>query len=235
MLQGPTSPPELPGLPLTGVADGAPWQHVLPGCQAVVVYASGHELWDLLAQRIRTDPDFAQQPDPIDTLVAETIARLPSALGGRWVRCANDASPQLDFRSLAAQAGLGWPSRLGLLLHPERGPWIGLRAAWFTTAALTITGPLSGSGPCRGCAAPCAMACPAAALPPSGWRADRCLPHQAQTRDCEGGCLARSACPVGQDAAYTAAQHRYHHHPASRRQVLDELRALVHRLAPRSR
>lgn len=201
-----------------GVADGAPWDAWLPGCRAVVVVGSGGPaLWRAAVAR-------GPRPDPVDGLVRSVIDGLAPDPGRRWVRIAGDVAQQPDVRTLAVAAGLGWPSRLGLVLHPEYGPWLGLRAVAFTTDTLPIDGPLSAPAPCGSCAAPCATACPAAALAPS-WRADRCLPYRAARPTCDGGCLARVACPVGAAHAYDEVAHRYHQHPPSRAPILEALSA----------
>ncbi len=180
---------------------------------SVVVFAStGASLWDRARAR--------GGPDPVDTIVRDALAALPVRADRRWVRCADDVPDAPDFRALARAAGLGWASRLGLLLHPTFGPWIGLRAAVFVPERLAAT-PLSGPSPCADCPAPCVAACPAAAIVDT-WDAARCLPWQAARDTCHGGCLARSACPVGAAHAYGPDQHRYHHHPPSRAALLAE-------------
>ncbi len=198
------------GVDLCGTARGDAWQDLWPGCRSVVVFGStGSTLWErALAMPV-------DEPHPVDAVVRSVIDTFPHHPSRRWVRCASDAEIHPDFRTLGQQAGLGWPSRLGLLIHPTYGPWLGLRAACFTTEALNVDGPLVGPGPCEGCAAPCATACPASALAPD-WKANRCLPHRRDTSDCDAGCDARSACVIGRSHAYDPAQHRYHHHPPSR-------------------
>lgn len=204
------------GVGVWGIAAGAPWQAVLPGCRSVLVVGNGGtRLWE---HAVAEGP----RPDPVDGLVRRVVDRQPQAPGRNWVRCAADAVLQPDFRQLGLDAGLGWSSRLGLLLHPTHGPWLGLRAACFTTEALPIHGPLLAPAPCADCAAPCATACPAQALAPS-WRADRCLPWRSRTTDCTSACHARSACVVGTASAYSALQHRYHQHPEGREAVLASL------------
>jgi hypothetical protein len=199
-----------------GVADGAPWQGWLPGCRAVVVVGSGGPaLWRAAVAR-------GPRPDPVDGLVRAVLDGLPPGPGRRWTRIAGDVPEQPDARTLAVAAGLGWPSRLGLVLHPTYGPWLGVRAVAFTTDPLPPTGPLAAPAPCETCAAPCATACPAAAIAPT-WHADRCLPHRAAHTTCDGGCLARSACPVGAEHVYDATAHRYHQHPPSRASILAAL------------
>lgn len=205
------------------MADGAAWQHVQPGCRAVLVFGSGGTaLWQVFTAWVAADPTRAALSSPLNQFVAESVAALPGDPARRWVRCADD-DVMVDFRTLAREAGLGHPSRLGLLLHPTYGPWLGLRAACFTTDPLPVTGALAGPAPCDGCPAPCEAACPAGAIGPDGWAFDPCLAWQRRETTCQGGCLARSACVAGTTHAYGSAQHRYHQHPPSRQAVLAAL------------
>lgn len=202
------------GIDVVGVTDGADWQAVWPGCRSVVVFASGGPaLWEAWLAHLATAPDELERADPLDTFVRDSLEQgLRGAADPevRWVRCAGDDLP-LDFRRLGLEAGLGWRSRLGLLLHPRHGPWLSLRAAAFTRLDLPRSGPLRTPGPCSTCPAPCERACPAGAVSGEGWDARRCLGWQATSTSCRGGCLAREACPVGAEARYGAAQHAYHH------------------------
>jgi hypothetical protein len=212
------------GLNVWGVADGAPWQHVLPGCRAVLVVGSGGTtLWDGFLAWAAERPERLRGEGPLDTRVVEAIDAVPEAPSRRWIRCAADDGQAIDFRTLALQAGLGHPSRLGLLLHPTFGPWLALRAACFTLDPLPLTGPLTAAPPCEGCPAPCTSACPVGAIGPGGWSFAPCVGFQERDTTCHGGCLARAACVVGREHAYGARQHRYHQHPAGRRAVLDTL------------
>ena len=54
----------------------------------------------------------------------------------------------LSFAHLAECAGLGRPSLLGVLVHPEFGPWIALRAAILLPFALPAPRPADGFDPC---------------------------------------------------------------------------------------
>jgi epoxyqueuosine reductase len=191
------------GVQLHGVADGSGWAHVLPGCRSVVVVGSGgRALWDALVAR------ELRGPDPLDALVAEAVLEVGDQ-GGRWVRCAADEPEPVDFRRLALAAGLGWPSRLGLVLHPVYGPWFALRAAWFTREVLPPTGPLPEPGPCGGCDAPCRSSCPVRAPDPAGFAIGACIAHR-RSGACATACDARRACPVGAAHRYPAEQERYH-------------------------
>lgn len=207
---------------MEGVADGVPWQHILPGCKSVRVFGSGGPaLWDAFLADIRAHPErLHREENPLDQFVARALHPFHGP-GLRWVRCAADAEVLVDFRRLAHEAGLGHRSRLELLLHPEWGTWMGLRAACFSLEAIPPTGPLPGPGPCAGCEAPCVSACPASAITPSGWHYPACSDHRAGDRGCDTGCLSRRACPVGVEHAYDVLERRYHAHRPSGRQALE--------------
>ena len=215
------------GLNVWGVADGRPYANWMPGCASVVVVGNGgRHLWEGFELAMRQRPDrLRERSHPFDAYVAEHLARsgAQDGVNRRWVRCASDAPTPLDFRTLARQAGLGHPSRLGLLLHPTFGPWFGLRAACFTTEVLTPSVPPVGESPCEGCPAPCVTSCPGRAFAPD-LRIDRCVAQRAADPVCAVHCASRAACPSGRSHAYGDRQHRYHSAPqATRRRWLAEI------------
>jgi len=217
------------GLNAWGVAPGAPWQEILPGCRSVVVLGSGGAaLWEALVADLRAHPVHLSDEDhPLDAFVERALARLdPGGPGRRWVRCAATETTLVDFRLLAGQAGLGWRSKLGLLLHPEHGQWMGLRAACFTTDLLPATGPLDpAANPCLSCPSPCVGACPGGAMgrppddgDPGGWDVGACARFHQVSDICRNRCDARRACPVG--VPYSDLEQAYHAHRQSGRRML---------------
>lgn len=218
------------GLNAQGIApaEGAALQELLPGARSVVVLGSGGPgLWRGLVAAMREDPRrLSAEQHPLDAHVRRLLrsadARLPPDLRRRWVLCGalpwdpGESSPALDFRRLGLQAGLGHSSRLGLLLHPTAGPWLGLRAALVLDRPLPPTGPLPGNGPCAGCAAPCAAACPVGAVHQTGHGAGslgfdiRACARQRAGGGCPTHCAARCACPEGQDHRYDDLEQHYH-------------------------
>lgn len=202
------------GLNAVGVADGAPHQDWLPGCRAVVMVASGGPaLWEHLQAALREDPQrLAEDPHPLDTFVRERVAAAdPGGPGRRWVFADARQRPYAPVQQLALEAGLGWRSTLWLILHPEYGPWLGLRAACFTTEPLAIDGPLTAPSPCTTCHAPCVSACPGNALRSGAMDWRWCTVHRGTTTDCLDRCHARAACPEGAAWRYPADEHQYHH------------------------
>ncbi len=212
------------GINIMGTADGAPWQHILPGCQAVVVFASGGKaLWEAFVADCREQPDHLRdEAHPLDTFVERTLLRTDPnpARSQRWIRCAATEPTEVDFRTLGLQAGLGHHSLLGLLLNPSFGPWMGIRLACFTTDALPIQGPLAQHSPCSTCSAPCMSACPAAAVSRVGWDLQRCSTFHFESSICESSCEARRACPEGGNHQYSDLQMHYHYNQQTGRSAL---------------
>ena len=205
------------GLTASGVADGREHQDLLPGCRSVLVFASGGvALWEALLADLRAHPaHLTDSAHPLDDFIARQIDAIdPPTLRPptrRWIRCAAEPEQFIDFRPLAHDAGLGWPSRMGLLLHPTYGLWMGMRAACFTTEALPLDAPLAGEGPCPTCPAPCASACLGDAFREGRMQIRRCATFNTTSAACHGDCAARRACPEGAAHRYGALEMHYHY------------------------
>lgn len=222
------SPPHLGavGLDVCGTADPAAWdcfaspsRHstvLLPGTQAILVYGSGGPtLWRRFLADLEASPHhLTEEPDPLDAYVRRAVAAADAAWSAsvprRWFFAAPDEPTPLDFRLLAHLAGLGGKSRLGLLLHPRFGPWLGLRAACFVAAPLPLDAPID-ADPCAGCPAPCITACPGQAFVAGQWSVARCSAFHAESSACDSGCAARQACPAGADQRYDPEAIVYHY------------------------
>jgi epoxyqueuosine reductase QueG len=77
----------------------------------------------------------------------------------------------VSYKKAAALAGLGAFGRNQLLIHPEWGPWLYLRAV--VTDALLPTDSRSSFSPCADCGR-CIEACPAGALSEQGFNRSAC-------------------------------------------------------------
>lgn len=189
-----------------------------PGTRSIVVVGSGGRAhWEAFLAWIGGDPigRLAEREHPLDDFCAETFAALaPELEGCRVVFPTFRADVRLDFMRLAALAGLGAPSELGILVGDRFGPWFGLRAAIFTPESLPET--FEREAPCLACNAPCRAACPrgVVGVRPFAWRT--CLDARAST--CAVGCAAREACVIAPGETYAPLQRTYHHdRPAGRR------------------
>jgi hypothetical protein len=210
-----------------GVLDAARWdalvppawqtRALLPGARSAWLLASGGRA---LFEALRRAPESALACDPLDAytrrVAQETAATLREA-GGRalpLLACERRDGVFADFVALGRAAGLGAPSRLGLLLHPEYGPWLSIRAVVLTDLALEATPERVGFDPCAGCPAPCRTACPSGApgVPQRALRfdVDACRRGRAQQAGCRLRCAARHACVLGGEHAYAAEAEAHH-------------------------
>jgi epoxyqueuosine reductase QueG len=222
------------GLNLVGVVSAEAWDAampearrtsaLLPGARSIVVVANGGgALWDaMVADLLRDARGLTDEPHPLDAFVKRQLARLDVGGPHRWFRAAADETTHIDFRVLAQLAGLGSTSRLGLLMNPVYGPWVGLRAACFVTDVLAPDAP-GGPDLCAACDAPCVRACPGAAFPDGRWSVDACGAYHFDSTACERTCHAREACPVGSEHRYGRDEIAYHYHRASGRRALRRL------------
>ncbi|MBF0289709.1 MAG: hypothetical protein HQM14_17995 [SAR324 cluster bacterium] len=204
------------GLNMTGVASGKSWQKIVPHCQSVLVYGSGgSQLWESFLEDLKQNSEhLTKEPHPLDAFIQRTLTGVDpdSPQSRRWVRCAANEETFADFRILGHQAGLGHPSKLGLLINSEFGPWFGLRLACFTSEYAEPTGPLSGASPCESCDAPCISACPAEAISATeGLDLKTCSMFHDLSEQCRQTCHAREACPEGKAHMYVKFQRQYHY------------------------
>jgi epoxyqueuosine reductase QueG len=109
-----------------------------------------------------------------------------------------------DFIALAQACGLGVTGRLRLLLHPEYGPWIAIRAILLSDWPASIRDSDPVVSPCIDCAAPCVEACPGHALDAGDLDFGLCAETRLAREDCGQGCAARRSCVLGREHVYPA-------------------------------
>jgi epoxyqueuosine reductase len=219
------------GLNLVGVAAvarydaGVPPRHALGGLaraarSAIVVGNGGGALWRAFL-RFRADrPEVVSLADPLDAYVEHAVTTaVRGTLGPAALRVLYPfrfpADP-VSFQHLAACAGLGRQSRLGVLIHPTYGPWIALRAAVLVAGDVAAARPADGFDPCPGCVEQaCMRACPAGAVRTTGWDVPVCAAHRRREDDpCATRCHARFDCVIGREHRYPDDAQAYHQHRA---------------------
>ena len=206
--------------------EGCRTSDLFPAARSIVVVASGGTaLWDAFVSDLRQNPEhLSEQQHPLDAFVMRAVAEASSAMKGmphRWFLAAAEADVHLDFRTLAVRAGVGVPSKLGLVIDKQYGPWMGLRAACMVPVHLPETPPKSDL--CEECASPCIPACPASALKDGRWSVDVCANFHRESIICQSSCASRSACPVGSEHRYSEAQARYHYNREMGRAELSQV------------
>jgi epoxyqueuosine reductase QueG len=196
------------------VPEGWRSQRLLPSARAVVVLGSGGTAF-FRAYRISGETGC----DAFLVRVVEDAARREGrARAGYYFE---ERGGFADFVELARVAGIGSPSRLGLLLHREYGPWLAIRAVLLVARGLDPTRPDPAWDPCDGCPAPCASACLGDALVKRGFDLDRCTATTRREAACRVGCAARRACVVGTGHRYDADAEAHHRAAAVGRLSID--------------
>ena len=136
------------------------------------------------------------EPEPMDRWSRRVIGDVAAALNAEPL-FPFGGPPFAPFFTWAIQTGRFWPSPIGFLVHDQAGLFASFRGAirWRTEPLPTTT-----EQQCTTCAKPCATACPVGAFD-DGYDVTACRTHVASdagTTCRTKGCLARSACPVGQ-------------------------------------
>lgn len=162
----------------------------------VVVANGGGALW----RAFRAAVPVPAGDDPLDRFTRTAVEDAARDVPGARCHFPFDPTPgALDFQALGALAGLGRPSLVGVLVHPEFGPWIALRAAVVVPGDVAAPRPADGFDPCPTCVErPCIAACPVGAVGPRGWDVVGCVAHRlAADGHCADACAARIACVYG--------------------------------------
>ena len=206
--------------------DGVKTGDLFPDARSILVFASGGTaLWDAFTADLTANPShLVDEQHPLDAFVMRAVNAGSQSLQGlphRWFYAAAEAKVHLDFRTLAVTAGIGVPSRLGLVIDETYGPWLGLRAACMLPISLPETE--AGVDLCSPCASPCISACPGSALVGGQWSVEACASFHRTSDVCATQCDARGACPLGDKHRYSRDQVRYHNNREVGRRELAQM------------
>lgn len=190
-----------------------------PGCGTVFLLGSGGRgLWEHI-ESVQGPIGAAREGfHPIDEWSAAAGADLLAWLAdvGVAARLGMPDDPEaLNFMQLAECARWGTISPvIGLLLHPEFGPWVSLRAALLLDGQPFGAVPLEQDEPfqpCSTCDRPCVPACPVGVYDSNGgMQLEVCASHR-HAGHCASGCDPRRACPVGAEARYGPEEEAFRH------------------------
>jgi hypothetical protein len=178
----------------------------------------GPRMWQAFNAARNAAPGGAARPEApllrLDDWTREVVSPLAAELGARAV-FPFEGPPYWPFQRWAQRAEPVFPSPLGILIHPRFGLWHGYRAALVFTERLPLSPPEDvASSPCASCAEkPCLGACPVSAFSPAKYDVAACARHlvaEPASACLSGACLARRACPVGQEYIYPEEQRRFH-------------------------
>lgn len=192
---------------------------LLQGVKSITLIGfAGKGFWKTFSNYLKSNPGFKDRgEDLIDNysrMIFEELSGIldKSGIGHKAVFPFGKDAAALDFVKLGESAGAGVPSLLGVLLHPEYGPWISLRGALLTNfESSSYDGSLEGFDPCPSCLKPCISVCPASTISEKGWDWESCMSFRLADDTCSLSCASRRACPYGEDQQYTEEQMAYHH------------------------
>lgn len=151
------------------------------------------------------------KPDPIDRWSHKVVRVVANEIDGLAL-FPFEGPPYHPFSTWAQRTSVAWQSPSGLLVHAVYGLWISFRGA--IALKDPPDAPLKNHiSPCEACSRPCLEACPGGALSAAGYDYGSCLSHvqlSGEPRCASFGCIARHACPLGQDFSPPTEQLQLH-------------------------
>ena len=184
----------------------------VPGDPATLVLVgnAGPDMWAAF-EVVRGD--YQDSPNSLDAWISDTLTSVAVNVGATAL-FPFGGPPHLPFQRWAQRAEPVHPSPVGVLIHPEFGLWHAYRGALAFSEKLELPVPDARPSPCDSCTdKPCLSVCPVGAFSGTAYDVPACVEHITgpDSGDCMGrGCLARRACPVGQDYVYAPAQAAFH-------------------------
>lgn len=191
-----------------------------PDCgTALVLACGGRHFWECMQRESGTIRPPAPGYHPVHRYTEQKVSELQRFLraeGHDSKAIYPDDKQSLNFMQLAEAAGLGTVSPvICMLLHPEYGPWVSLRAALLMPGRpfgdLPDASLKESFQPCLTCHRPCLDACPVQVYDGRGGAdLEACALHR-HTGNCATGCEVRRACPVGADQRFGPEEERHRH------------------------
>jgi hypothetical protein len=191
--------------PADAVPDLAPGR---PARSLLLIGNIGGAMWPAFAAAGRRE-----HAEPMDHWTRQVIDPIAAELGARALY-PFAGPPYHPFQRWAMRAEGVQASPLMIFIHPTFGLWHAYRAALLFAESLALPSGAPTRHPCDTCVGqPCLHTCPVDAFTLSGFDDKACARHVdgpdgIECRD--RGCLARRACPVGQEYAYPPAQMAFH-------------------------
>ncbi len=166
-----------------------------------VLVGNTGKLWPRFIQAYRSSAALQAEPHPLDRWVIDaTRAAVRDIPAPVELRFSHDGGPRLvSMLDAAAASGLAQLGPVHLAIHPDHGPWLGLRV--IVVIDREPPPPSPPPTPCEGCAAPCEGALSDALAAGTG----------SVAASWQRWVAVRDACPVGRASRYGEAQLRYHY------------------------
>jgi hypothetical protein len=125
-----------------------------------------------------------------------------------------EGPPFIPILSWAERAEPVYPSPFGAFIHPILGLWHSYRGVLLFKEKIDLPATNDTPSPCETCQdRPCLSTCPVDAIKTGDFNVEACVGFLASKKGdacLQGGCLARRACPIGQEHIYEPAQANFH-------------------------
>ena len=220
-VMGVMSPDQLPEHPQDHVRSHHP--QAMQAKQWWVIGHHGDRLWRRLtrAYGVACMEDVVDLTHPMDMWVHRFLTQQIQCRSWPATLWVPDEAGEMGIAAPLQSIGqtLGWthqtPFQLGI--DGRWGTWFAYRAVICADIWAPLSAPMDRPSPCDACLTrPCETACPAGACTPQ-WDGNQCQSHRlSAVSSCRTDCLARRACPVGSEYAYSSEQMRDHSLPSLR-------------------
>ena len=198
--------------------DSFPAPSGLPFRTIAIVGNAGPAMWHAFTAARDAGDLSTQAPNPLDRWTRAVLDPIAADLGAE-VFYPFGGPPWHPFQRWAKATGSLFQSPIGMLIQPQHGLWIALRAALAFAEDLEVRANTTQTSPCDTCDdRPCVTTCPVGAFLGSttsapSYDVTRSRDHldTVSGGDCRGlGCRARRACPVAPQAAWPSDQTAFH-------------------------
>jgi len=173
-----------------------------------IVLGNSRAFWLPFLHALRESEALRDSDNPLNDYVTAAIGRLVQTLRvASEVRWAHSSEPgPVAMQRASMIAGLAHTSPSYLSIHPEHGPWIGLRAVLVLDVDCAPEEPVPAPDRCTPCLKPCLAALDDAVA------ASKSAPEGKKVSSQWKLWLAvRDACPVGRASRYSDEQCEYHY------------------------
>jgi ferredoxin len=154
-----------------------------------------------------------EDKNPLESWTRQTLTKIAGDLDAAVI-FPFDGPPYIPILTWAQKAEPVYPSPFGPLIHQKFGLWHAYRGVLLFKDKLDLPSFEIPASPCVDCAGQsCISTCPVNAIEAGNFDIEVCIEFMASAKGnvcLQNGCLARRACPIGQEHVYEPAQAEFH-------------------------
>ncbi len=190
--------------------------------QVILLGHAGRDFWQALQGSSLGKGELIASDNPVDSFTLQQVnSYFQQEHPAAKYQCLYPGDQPVDLQAFGRLAGWHGDSPFRLGVNKQWGSWYAYRALVLIDKLPPFDKscqpkmPSAQASPCTDCSPkPCVAACPVGALGQahSDFKLQACLDYRVLPgSDCSHQCLARSACPVGQQHKYDQQQMQYHY------------------------